>query len=131
MDSISVLFAFFFQAEDGIRDHCVIGVQTCALPILTAICAGQPFPMRHSDLPIVALDSHTFYVSGSLSPRACNIMEVVMRVPRACIVGLVAISLSVSAVAKSSGATNSRTGRHLQARCVRPAEIRNPQGSRT
>src|SRR5260221_2161950 len=26
---------FFFQAEDGIRDHCVTGVQTCALPIYT------------------------------------------------------------------------------------------------
>src|SRR5260221_1991074 len=25
---------FFLQAEDGIRDHCVTGVQTCALPIL-------------------------------------------------------------------------------------------------
>src|SRR5260221_10986151 len=24
---------FFFQAKDGIRDHCVTGVQTCALPI--------------------------------------------------------------------------------------------------
>ena len=24
---------FFFQAEDGIRDHCVTGVQTCTLPI--------------------------------------------------------------------------------------------------
>src|SRR6266404_610503 len=27
---------FFFQAEDGIRDKLVTGVQTCALPILTA-----------------------------------------------------------------------------------------------
>src|SRR5436190_14848436 len=27
---------FFFQAEDGIRDHCVTGVQTCALPISAA-----------------------------------------------------------------------------------------------
>src|SRR5260221_6733029 len=27
------VFCFFFQAEDGIRDHCVTGVQTCALPI--------------------------------------------------------------------------------------------------
>src|SRR5207248_7468338 len=27
---------FFFQAEDGIRDRTVTGVQTCALPILTA-----------------------------------------------------------------------------------------------
>src|SRR5262249_59279503 len=28
------LFFFFFQAEDGIRDWSVTGVQTCALPIL-------------------------------------------------------------------------------------------------
>src|SRR5699024_11712866 len=28
-----VLFYFFFQAEDGIRDRNVTGVQTCALPI--------------------------------------------------------------------------------------------------
>src|SRR5207253_7593053 len=27
-------YAFFFQAEDGIRDGHVTGVQTCALPIL-------------------------------------------------------------------------------------------------
>src|SRR2546426_12246953 len=30
-----VFFFFFFQAEDGIRDYKVTGVQTCALPILT------------------------------------------------------------------------------------------------
>src|SRR6266550_8974406 len=29
-------FFFFFQAEDGIRDVAVTGVQTCALPILLA-----------------------------------------------------------------------------------------------
>src|SRR6266581_8680498 len=29
-----MLFFFFFQAEDGIRDGRVTGVQTCALPIL-------------------------------------------------------------------------------------------------
>src|SRR5207249_9239059 len=28
---------FFFQAEDGIRDRNVTGVQTCALPILAAV----------------------------------------------------------------------------------------------
>src|SRR5256885_17054144 len=27
---------FFFQAEDGIRDYKVTGVQTCALPIIDA-----------------------------------------------------------------------------------------------
>src|SRR2546426_10991296 len=30
---ILCLFFFFFQAEDGIRDYKVTGVQTCALPI--------------------------------------------------------------------------------------------------
>src|SRR6266850_223233 len=28
-----IIFFFFFQAEDGIRDYKVTGVQTCALPI--------------------------------------------------------------------------------------------------
>ena len=28
-----ILMIFFFQAEDGIRDTSVTGVQTCALPI--------------------------------------------------------------------------------------------------
>src|SRR5256885_14068241 len=33
---------FFFQAEDGIRDYKVTGVQTCALPIfLTASAASS------------------------------------------------------------------------------------------
>src|SRR5256885_13974935 len=30
-------FFFFFQAEDGIRDYKVTGVQTCALPILKLV----------------------------------------------------------------------------------------------
>src|SRR5688572_18988306 len=34
---------FFFQAEDGIRDLTVTGVQTCALPIsLRCLPAGRP-----------------------------------------------------------------------------------------
>src|SRR5215472_11922162 len=33
-------FLFFFQAEDGIRDAEVTGVQTCALPI-SALFAGK------------------------------------------------------------------------------------------
>src|SRR5438034_3596213 len=42
-----MFFLFFFQAEDGIRDHCVTGVQTCALPICShgkgiLALAGQP-----------------------------------------------------------------------------------------
>src|SRR2546430_6828736 len=33
---ILIIIIFFFQAEDGIRDLTVTGVQTCALPIFTA-----------------------------------------------------------------------------------------------
>src|SRR3989449_7816116 len=35
-------FFFFFQAEDGIRDVAVTGVQTCALPISGARSAARP-----------------------------------------------------------------------------------------
>src|SRR5205823_7765569 len=35
------LAAFFFQAEDGIRDKLVTGVQTCALPILSRADTGS------------------------------------------------------------------------------------------
>src|SRR5689334_24692084 len=35
-------FFFFFQAEDGIRDGTVTGVQTCALPILTQMSWSWP-----------------------------------------------------------------------------------------
>src|SRR5256885_2176815 len=44
--TVRALFFFFFQAEDGIRDYKVTGVQTCALPIygarsgLTGFVAG-------------------------------------------------------------------------------------------
>src|SRR5687768_17934565 len=34
-------FFFFFQAEDGIRDVAVTGVQTCALPILDQAIRSQ------------------------------------------------------------------------------------------
>src|SRR3712207_7050992 len=35
-------FFFFFQAEDGIRDIGVTGVQTCALPISRARISERP-----------------------------------------------------------------------------------------
>src|SRR5699024_11430680 len=34
---VAAFSVFFFQAEDGIRDRNVTGVQTCALPILLLI----------------------------------------------------------------------------------------------
>src|SRR5690606_39540536 len=45
---------FFFQAEDGIRDFHVTGVQTCALPIFRAkrtVCVTL-LPLPGSDRPL-------------------------------------------------------------------------------
>src|SRR2546429_4403542 len=39
IDSIGSIF--FFQAEDGIRDVAVTGVQTCALPISEGLSVGR------------------------------------------------------------------------------------------
>src|SRR5690348_17458635 len=45
-----LIFFFFFQAEDGIRDGRVTGVQTCALPIYanasSASTPPRPCPIR-------------------------------------------------------------------------------------
>src|SRR2546429_5581767 len=38
--AVDLVVFFFFQAEDGIRDVAVTGVQTCALPICCAGAAG-------------------------------------------------------------------------------------------
>src|SRR6266508_5079886 len=45
---MSYCFFFFFQAEDGIRDGHVTGVQTCALPISRKLSspAKEPDPVR-------------------------------------------------------------------------------------
>src|SRR2546426_1658190 len=38
--NLSCIYFFFFQAEDGIRDYKVTGVQTCALPISDRAARG-------------------------------------------------------------------------------------------
>src|SRR6266566_8967214 len=57
-------FFFFFQAEDGIRDYKVTGVQTCALPIsLPSSVSRKPFPCHRSEktpvTPAIAADPKT------------------------------------------------------------------------
>src|SRR5699024_11465703 len=42
---LELLSLFFFQAEDGIRDRNVTGVQTCALPIYRP-CAVRDAPVQ-------------------------------------------------------------------------------------
>src|SRR5690606_40679549 len=49
--------SFFFQAEDGIRDFHVTGVQTCALPISSVVSGPRTrvaLPARPRTSPAVA-----------------------------------------------------------------------------
>src|SRR2546430_11968455 len=63
----SVVF-FFFQAEDGIRDLTVTGVQTCALPILGSQTIGATGSVTFNGL---ATGSHTVTLSGA--PSTCSV----------------------------------------------------------
>src|SRR5690606_39394396 len=63
------LIVFFFQAEDGIRDFHVTGVQTCALPIcvLLGICA---VPVSQAAEPGAKPDlakGEQLYVNGDMA----------------------------------------------------------------
>src|SRR5690554_7529636 len=54
---------FFFQAEDGIRDADVTGVQTCALPISEDFLRDRAQVDRNSIQPLP--NSRKIYVTGS------------------------------------------------------------------
>src|SRR2546426_9213489 len=63
--SIDPEYFFFFQAEDGIRDYKVTGVQTCALPIL-ARKAHREFETA------VQLDGRNFAARQDLIEYLCR-----------------------------------------------------------
>src|SRR5256885_14533837 len=77
--SSSVAIFFFFQAEDGIRDYKVTGVQTCALPISEA---ARWRPLHFALLALVALPigiwsaGVTARQSGSRDPGIVVVDEV-------------------------------------------------------
>src|SRR2546427_6070518 len=79
MQWISLIFFFFFQAEDGIRYLTVTGVQTCALPIsslpgtlvwLVAACL-----LKH---PLQRLPSTGQYAAGVLLGMAAGLYACAM-----------------------------------------------------
>ena len=47
----SLFDVFFFQAEDGIRDWSVTGVQTCALPIYFNLMSLWPLLLENDGGP--------------------------------------------------------------------------------
>src|SRR5437879_12769412 len=55
---------FFFQAEDGIRDTSVTGVQTCALPISALRAGGEPVDRLRSQAGLVQVLLHAEALPG-------------------------------------------------------------------
>src|SRR5205807_7191092 len=63
-------FSFFFQAEDGIRDYKVTGVQTCALPI--SRCCGITLPTSSTfGWPLSSTIAATAISTTRSSTRCC------------------------------------------------------------
>src|SRR5256885_7840017 len=74
--SVLVCYFFFFQAEDGIRDYKVTGVQTCALPISRQPGTARPLYergrfSRAAEYWCGLLDNS--YVLGRQSVKAVNV----------------------------------------------------------
>src|SRR5256885_6275884 len=75
-------FFFFFQAEDGIRDYKVTGVQTCALPISSTPSALASFvvlptPVGRIDVALLPFlrpareqDHHRVSITPEIDPVA-------------------------------------------------------------
>src|SRR5256885_9574978 len=83
--------SFFFQAEDGIRDYKVTGVQTCALPIsgpvanlvVEAVCADEPVLGRVEQVRSKYLCSA---VTGLSHDPQSRLVEIVVSVDRKSVV---------------------------------------------
>src|SRR3989454_1341415 len=75
---VLVFFFFFFQAEDGIRDYKVTGVQTCALPICEGLRRGTQGGARRRTaswrapsalLPSIRESRHLRSVGAPVAPQ--------------------------------------------------------------
>src|SRR5688500_19285155 len=72
-----VIVFFFFQAEDGIRDYKVTGVQTCALPIFPrSVCQSNvPSPVTTTSASATRRDSPSSSSTRSAPGRAVRSEE--------------------------------------------------------
>src|SRR5688572_21810629 len=82
-----VCFFFFFQAEDGIRDLTVTGVQTCALPIFEAGSGSRK-------------TIEAFFVREQIAPKVVTETENVEIIKALVMVGMGMAILPYQAVAR-------------------------------
>src|SRR2546430_11202760 len=92
MGRLMIDVLFFFQAEDGIRDLTVTGVQTCALPIsfrykgreIDAQAVGRELRVRAVLIGRILPHSETLVISAELIDAQDNSRSEERRVGKEC-----------------------------------------------
>src|SRR5256885_15276542 len=114
---VIALIVFFFQAEDGIRDYKVTGVQTCALPIYrTRITVPATASVASAIIPITGLYSAGAepyggqYISHVQVSRGQTITLPVMSAPPVAVSSLRLNPTSVTGGKQSSTGTVTLSG---------------------
>src|SRR5207248_6769881 len=81
-----MLVVFFFQAEDGIRDRTVTGVQTCALPIYRhygrSDCARPRYRSSTRSITLGAHQGENLRRASGLHREGCERGDLVPRIDR-------------------------------------------------
>src|SRR3989440_7926584 len=106
-----VFFFFFFQAEDGIRDLIVTGVQTCALPILSSLLLTFGISIALVNLAQLLFTSDlrsVEYLTGSwvVGPLALSKARVVAFAVASALTGLSFLLLQRTRLGKAIRATS-------------------------
>src|SRR2546430_11249365 len=72
---------FFFQAEDGIRDLTVTGVQTCALPIFVVVTHELNLAAEYADQVVLMQRGRCLRVGPPISIYQRELLEQVFQTP--------------------------------------------------
>src|SRR5690606_3250708 len=122
-------YIFFFQAEDGIRDFHVTGVQTCALPIFDANERWNNMPTPKGDL--YDWDENSTYIQEP--PFFVNLsaeVEPIKEIRGARALALLGDSVTTDHISPAGSiAPDSPAGKYLQEKGVAPKDF-NSYGSR-
>src|SRR6266702_643747 len=117
-------YLFFFQAEDGIRDGHVTGVQTCALPILREV---ESLPEFHKWVkkPVVGtyLQPTRDVLSMPFSLILKGATQEQLAATAAKVRQILQINRSVGAVRRGLVSANSQASRYARAARIRLAAL--------
>src|SRR5690606_31180971 len=117
---VMIVCCFFFQAEDGIRDFHVTGVQTCALPIFDHHLGGG---VRRGGRQVLDQGAGVGAQGGPRQRRGRQGRRVArLDVPQVVVPGV--LDLVVEQVQRAGGRQQDEKGQHQQAGVEMPAPYR-------